>query len=284
MNWHVRHSTKLLDRDSYHKADILGQMQHPEFCEDLEALVDCETEDPLVRHEVSFWFRSLVNLFLIAIQAAEALGAIGSVRSLPLLQKHANSNVVELAETCVIAIDLINWKQQKSSELESGSGSSKGPYLSVDPAPPVEEKYSSKDALREAIEKFRNQLMNADLSLFERYRAMFTLRNMNTDESALALTEGFRDSSALFRHEVAYVLGQMQRLVTADALSKVLQDKQEHKMVRHEAAEALGAIGGERIESLLKNYELDEEDVVRESAVVALDTMDYWHQFDAQRE
>jgi HEAT repeat protein len=49
--------------------------------------------------------------------------------------------------------------------------------------------------------------------------------------------------------------------------------------VRHEAAEALGAIGGEETERILRDYEADAEDVVRESALVALDTMDYWSNF-----
>jgi deoxyhypusine monooxygenase len=68
---------------------------------------------------------------------------------------------------------------------------------------------------------------------------MFALRNMNNDEAALALVEGFKDSSALFRHEIAYVLGQMQRKITIEGLCVVLRDTNEHRMVRHEAAEVL---------------------------------------------
>lgn len=37
--------------------------------------------------------------------------------------------------------------------------------------------------------------------------------------------------------------GQMKRPVTIHSLSSVLQNKAEHRMVRHEAAESLGAIG-----------------------------------------
>ncbi len=53
-------------------------------------------------------------------------------------------------------------------------------------------------------------------------------------------------------------------------------DKNEHRMVRHEAAEALGAIGGEEVESLLSQFADDEEIVVKESCDVALDAMEYW--------
>jgi deoxyhypusine monooxygenase len=112
--------------------------------------------------------------------------------------------------------------------------------------------------------------------LFDRYRAMFSLRNRNTQEAALALAEAFSDSSALFRHEIAYVMGQMENPATVPSLKKVLMDHTEHKMVRHEAAEALGAIGTTECEEILRVYLKDSQQVVRESCEVALDIMDYW--------
>jgi deoxyhypusine monooxygenase len=91
-----------------------------------------------------------------------------------------------------------------------------------------------------------------------------------------ALCTGFGDKSKLFRHEIAYVLGQMMEPATVPALFKVLQNESEHKMVRHEAAEALGAIGTEEAEMMLEKYKEDEQTVVRESCEVALDVIDYW--------
>lgn len=44
--------------------------------------------------------------------------------------------------------------------------------------------------------------------------------------------------------QVAYVLGQLQHKAASAALSNILQDVNEHPMVRHEAAEALGSIAG----------------------------------------
>ena len=42
-------------------------------------------------------------------------------------------------------------------------------------------------------------------------RALFSLRNLGTEESVLAVAEGLScEDNALFRHEVAYVLGQIQ--------------------------------------------------------------------------
>lgn len=127
-----------------------------------------------------------------------------------------------------------------------------------------------------SITECKEILLNSSLSLFDRYRAMFTLRDMNTDEAALALVEGFSDSSALFRHEVAYVLGQMQREVTVPGLSMVLNNLTEHEMVRHEAAESLGSIGNPECEAILATYRDDNKQVVKESCIVALDTLDYW--------
>lgn len=75
---------------------------------------------------------------------------------------------------------------------------------------------------------------------------------------------------------MAYVLGQMQHPATVPALGKVLSDLSEHQMVRHEAAEALGAIGGEDAERLLVDFKDDPVEAVKESCEVALDTMDYW--------
>lgn len=46
-------------------------------------------------------------------------------------------------------------------------------------------------------------------------------------------------------------------------------------MVRHEAAEALGAIASPEVVDVLKSYLNDEVDVVRESCIVALDMYDY---------
>ena len=68
----------------------------------------------------------------------------------------------------------------------------------------------------------------------------------------------------------------MQRMVTVEALSTVLRNKEEHAMVRHEAAEALGAVGGEYAEKVLSEFTADDVQVVRESCFVALNILEYW--------
>lgn len=225
-------------------AYILGQVGNTSACASLTSVLSDEADDVLVRHE-----------------AAEALGAIGQLASIPTLSKYCDHPAREIRETCQIAVDLIKWRA-------TGESVSKSSYLSVDPAPPLQEQTS--------VVTLRDDLIDTSKSLFLRYRVMFTLRDMNSDEAALALVAGFSDDSALFRHEIAYVLGQMQRPVTVPGLTKVLENTAEHRMVRHEAAEALGSIGGEEVERLLKLYQHDNEEVVKESCDVALDTMEYW--------
>lgn len=44
--------------------------------------------------------------------------------------------------------------------------------------------------------------------------------------------------------QVAYVLGQLQNKSASATLVEVLKNTDEHPMVRHEAAEALGSIAG----------------------------------------
>eukprot|EP01038_Epipyxis_sp_PR26KG_P004233 gene4233-6010_t len=228
-------------------AYILGQIQHEEACDVLCEILRDETDNVLVRHE-----------------SAEALGAIGLLSSVSILKEFSTHEAPEISETCQIALDLINWKQQ-------GENVNRSNYLSVDPAPPISDNIS--------VDSLQRNLMDSSLSLFHRYRAMFSLRNLETDEAALALVTGFFDSSALFRHEIAYVLGQMQRAVTVDGLAHVLSNLNEHPMVRHEAAEALGAIGGTEAEEILSKFKEDSENVVVESCLVALDAIDYWSNY-----
>ena len=106
-------------------------------------------------------------------------------------------------------------------------------------------------------------------------RAVFALRNHRTDEAVAALCKGFDSNSALLRHELAYVLGQMQNKHALPALVQRLEDENEHVMVRHEAAEALGAIGNHQAIPTLKKFLSDEHIEVSESCEVALDLLDW---------
>lgn len=101
------------------------------------------------------------------------------------------------------------------------------------------------------------QLNSHEVPLAQRFRALFTLKSLGglraieviakgeplaaartaatrvlTDRGALA--PGFDGESALLGHELAYCLGQLKDPRALPILTKVLEDDQEHVMVRHE--------------------------------------------------
>ena len=91
-----------------------------------------------------------------------------------------------------------------------------------------------------------------------------------------ALASGFTDPSALFRHEIAFVFGQLSHPASIPSLIQTLSDVKEQSMVRHEAAEALGSLGDEvGVEDVLKSFANDPEEVVKDSILVALDMAEF---------
>lgn len=229
-------------------AYCLGQMQDTRAIPTLTAVLKDREQEVMVRHE-----------------AGEALGAIGDPVVLDLLREYVEDPVIEVAETCQLAVHRLEWLQC-SDKLSEDSQVDKNPYCSVDPAPP---------AVRRDVTELRGSLLDEALPLFDRYRAMFALRNIGTEEAVLALGDGLQCSSALFRHEIAYVLGQMQHPAAVPALCAALKQSDESPMVRHEAAEALGSIGKEECLAVLQLYRADVEQVVKESCEVALDMLEY---------
>ena len=139
-------------------------------------------------------------------------------------------------------------------------------FGSVDPAP-------ASDGL--AVGNLRASLCDVDERMFQRMRALFALRNIGGKDSVDALAAAFDSSSALLKHEIAYVLGQMQDDHAVPHLISRLEDLEEDVMVRHEAAEALGAIGNRVAMSTLEKFAEDDEIVVAESCEVAIDLMNW---------
>jgi deoxyhypusine monooxygenase len=151
-------------------------------------------------------------------------------------------------------------------------------FASIDPAPPA-----AVLEVPETIESLEKNLLDTNVPLFLRYRAMFSLRDLASPPdlptavpAVHALAKGFADPSALFRHEIAFVFGQLSHPASIPALTAALADLKEESMVRHEAAEALGSLGEEDgVEDTLKLFLNDKEQVVRESVVVALDMAEF---------
>lgn len=231
-------------------AYVLGQTKNMYAAKYLQDVLKDDEQQCMVRHE-----------------AAEGLGALGDEESLSLLQEYyENDPSLEIRQTCELAIERIRWEHSQNAKTEQLQTSL---FTSIDPAPPLPSDQESK------IEKLQSILNDQNKPLFERYRAMFRLRDLGSDEACLALASGLDDPSALFKHEIAYVFGQLCNPVTVPALIKVLKDDSQAGMVRHEAAEALGSIATEECLPILESYLDDEEQVVRDSAVVALDMYEY---------
>ena len=151
-------------------------------------------------------------------------------------------------------------------------------FASIDPAPPLPVENTAS-----AIPELREKLLDTSQPLFQRYRAMFSLRDLASPPdlptavpAVEALAAGFDDPSVLFRHEIAFVFGQLSHPASIPSLTRTLSRTDEAGMVRHEAAEALGSLGEESgVEEILRRFLNDPEQVVRESVIVALDMAEY---------
>ncbi|KAE8450403.1 deoxyhypusine hydroxylase [Mollisiaceae sp. DMI_Dod_QoI] len=240
-------------------AYCLGQSKNLAAVPYLKAVLEDKDEDTMCRHE-----------------AAEALGAIGDEGSLELLRelRDRKEEVVVVRETCEIAVARIEWENSEEGRREKLRQSD---FASIDPAPTAPAEQS------ENIEKLEKSLLDTSLPLFLRYRAMFGLRDLASPPdlptavpAVNALAKGFADPSALFRHEIAFVFGQLSHPASIPALTAALADLKEASMVRHEAAEALGSLGEEEgVEETLKRFLDDKEQVVRDSVIVALDMAEF---------
>lgn len=85
-----------------------------------------------------------------------------------------------MAETCQLAVRRLEWLHA-ADKHPADESLAENPYCSVDPAPP---------AARRSVPELRLALLNESLPLFDRYRAMFALRNHGSEEAVLALGAG----------------------------------------------------------------------------------------------
>jgi deoxyhypusine monooxygenase len=75
---------------------------------------------------------------------------------------------------------LIEWKKKNADKKDLNVGHEL--YMSVDPAPPSDEKPKF------TVAELRDRLMDASLPIFERYRALFKLRNIGNQEAVEVLS------------------------------------------------------------------------------------------------
>lgn len=108
-----------------------------------------------------------------------------------ILEQYSHDPAPEVAETCSIALGRLDW-------LASGGVDDTEMFKSVDPAPPF--------AAIKSLEMLKKIYLDSNLSLYERYRAMFTLRNINTPESIQYLCEGTYLYGITFSKKKKYTL------------------------------------------------------------------------------
>lgn len=134
------------------------------------------------------------------------------------------------------------------------------------------------------VQSLRETLCSESTPLTVRFRALFSLKHVaTTGERATAaaaieaIAAGFASPSALLKHELAYCLGQTKNEAAIQPLRDVLSNVAEDAMCRHEAAEALGALGNTESLGLLKYFRdrEGEEKVVTETCEIAIDRIEW---------
>lgn len=101
------------------------------------------------------------------------------------------------------------------------------------------------------IQTLRNILVKDDEGISRRYRALYSLKHLacqqppteKTVPAIQAIAAAMQSSSELLKHELAYCLGQTRHAASVEYLQRELENPEQALMCRHEAAEALGALG-----------------------------------------
>lgn len=246
------HTSVLLAHEAVY---LIGQVGNIESFSFLVSLLENISNHCMVRHE-----------------AAEALAAIGDLNAIPILQKHLSDESKPVKETCMLALRSLEEKAKNKCIQKSE-------FNTIDPiAQTVNKQNVSLDILEEC-------LLNETCDLYERYEALFALRDMKTMQANNIIIRSLLDkTSAVFRHEVAFVLGQIQTPKCTEALINCLMNTSEDSMVRHEAALALGSVACSTevtttesfLNNIIKNlteFTKDSDPIVAESCLVALDNI-----------
>lgn len=246
-------------------AFALGQMRAEGAIEVLTDTLRDASEDGMVRHE-----------------CAEALGAIGVERCVDALREACGDAKREVRETAELALRKLEHRGGgptgsavgSAKERLSANAEQDTPFYGVDPVPAMPSDTP--------FEVLREMILNDAGDMWSRYGAMFALRNQSyaSREACKACADVLgtvlsTSESALLKHEICYVLGQLQSTsdTARDSLVSCLEDGSEHPMVRHEAAEALGSIAHPSTKDYLIKYSTDPEPIISQSCEIALDIM-----------
>ena len=226
---------------------------------------DIEPKSDLLRHEICYCLGqmnkspehfSMIEAFFEKIlamdytkivhhEAVEALGNLSYDHSLKMLERFSDEKDGIVYETCFLTKKLIEWKQNTECGKSEGINLAKLKFATNDPAPPFNFKREPKYADIELLQAML--LDNEKYDLFERYRALFTLREINNEAAVHAMCqclkpEYFSKCCALLKHEVAFVLAQMEEVFISAVpyLLECLENNDEADIVRHEILICLG--------------------------------------------
>lgn len=136
-----------------------------------------------------------------------------------------------------------------------------------------------RDVPVERIEALGRSVLSPGVSMAQRHRDLYTLRHIDDAENVVRVLRGvLADGSALLKHEVCYALGQMQSPAARGLLREVLLDRTQPTMPRHEAGEALGAIGLPDDLELLRQVRDDAAEVreLRETCELAIERVAFF--------
>ncbi|XP_015781303.1 deoxyhypusine hydroxylase [Tetranychus urticae] len=211
-------------------------------------------------------------------ECGEALGNLACLceaemkkKVLNVLQNQLDDESILVSQTCLLSLDKIKW-QDNVDEFELKAVRCER-FSTHDPAPQF--------ADSKTLEELESILMDKKSSLHNKYRALFSLRNMANSDGvhSLGKTLSYYKNDRnmdLLLHEIGYIFGQLCDPDSIPYLKEIIASKDCHEIARHECTEALGSIGTQDAIDFLEKFLHDDKIVVRQSAEVALDMTDYF--------
>lgn len=126
-----------------------------------------------------------------------------------------------------------------------------------------------------SIEELSSILHDQSEPIAKRIRSLFYLRTIGTPEVIPVLTSAFTDPSLLIQHEICYVLGQINHKSAISFLSSVVANESAASISRHEAAEAIAAIGDTESIALLTKYSQDPDPILSDTCKLAISRIEW---------
>ncbi|KAF7685691.1 Deoxyhypusine hydroxylase [Cucumispora dikerogammari] len=248
---------------------VIGQMRQPISIPFLFKHLLDSNQDSITRHECAEALGNF-SIYDINMYYGGGVGVLENLIKNPIdiisescylafkkLQSNSNK-YVDIITAMRTNIDMNTYIKQYEDTI-AVIENSLSPFNSFDPSFPAD--------------KYDDMFLDDNGDLYARYKIMFYLRNLNNAYSIEKLCKGFKCKSKLFRHEIAFVMGQMQNPDTLKILEEVIMNEEEEDIVRHEALESIGSIGGDKADEILKKFVKHEVKILRDSAVVGLDIL-----------